>query len=320
MARQTQSYLRSLFDARGLAPRRRYGQNFLIDLNLHEVIVKAAEVTAGDLVLEVGTGAGALTSLTASLGAHVVAVEVDEGMARLTRETLGAASEAKVLCCDVLAGKNKLNPLVVEALRGLLAEHPGRRLKLVANLPYNIATPLVANLLASDELRPERIVVTIQLELAERMKASPGDSAYGALSVMVQALADVEIERVLPPSVFWPRPQVDSAIVVIATRDEKRALIDDLAWFQSVTRRIFTQRRKNLRGVLHGLADGRLDKPAVDALLARLAIDGTSRAERLDVAQFRALATALQPILADFSQDPHAIDDDSEATHTLDDD
>ncbi len=309
-----------MFDARGLAPRRRYGQNFLIDLNLHEVIVKAAEVTAGDLVLEVGTGAGALTSLTASLGAHVVAVEVDEGMARLTRETLGAASEAKVLCCDVLAGKNKLNPLVVEALRGLLAEHPGRRLKLVANLPYNIATPLVANLLASDELRPERIVVTIQLELAERMKASPGDSAYGALSVMVQALADVEIERVLPPSVFWPRPQVDSAIVVIATRDEKRALIDDLAWFQSVTRRIFTQRRKNLRGVLHGLADGRLDKPAVDALLARLAIDGTSRAERLDVAQFRALATALQPILADFSQDPHAIDDDSEATHTLDDD
>ncbi len=308
-----------MFDARGLAPRRRYGQNFLIDLNLHEVIVKAAEVTAGDLVLEVGTGAGALTSLTASLGAHVVAVEVDEGMARLTRETLGAASEAKVLCCDVLAGKNKLNPQVVEALRGLLAEHPGRRLKLVANLPYNIATPLVANLLASDELRPERIVVTIQLELAERMKASPGDSAYGALSVMVQALADVEVERVLPPSVFWPRPQVDSAIVVIATRDDKRALIDDLAWFQAITRRIFTQRRKNLRGVLHGLADGRLDKPAVDALLARLGIDGTARAERLDVAQFRALATALQPLLADYSQDPRAIDDDSEATNTLDD-
>jgi 16S rRNA (adenine1518-N6/adenine1519-N6)-dimethyltransferase len=155
---------------------------------------------------------------------------------------------------------------VLDNVRAGLAVAPDRRLKLVANLPYNIATPLVSNLLVHAELCPALLVVTIQLELAERMRAEPHTEAYGALSVLVQALADVEVVRTLPPKVFWPRPKVASAIVKIAPRPEKRAAIGDLAWFHAIVRRVFLHRRKNLRRVLYSMWRDRWTKPEVDAL------------------------------------------------------
>ena len=130
---------------------------------------------------------------------------------------------------------------------------PGKRFKLVANLPYNVATPVVSNLLVHPELRPVKMVVTIQLELAERMRAAPSTDAYGALSVLVQAVADVELVRVLPPSVFWPRPKVESAVISVTPDPAKLAPVGDLPWFHSVVRRVFLHRRKNLRRVLHSL-------------------------------------------------------------------
>lgn len=289
--RQTQSHLRKLFDRRGLAPRYRLGQNFLIDLNIHDLIVGQAAVEPGDVVLEVGPGAGALTSLMASRGARVLAVEIDPGMAALTSESIAAFSNARVLNIDALAGKHAVAPEVLETLdRG----REGGPFKLVANLPYNIATPLIMNLMVDDAHRPTLAVVTIQKELGERMIARPGDSANSALSVLLQALAEIEIARTLPPSVFWPRPKVDSAVVVIRPDPAKREAVGDLAWFHRIVREVFLYRRKVIRVVLAKMAPEGVSKPDVDALLQSLGIDGGLRAEALEVPQWIALAKALK--------------------------
>lgn len=292
--RQTQSYLRSLFSQRGVAPQHRYGQNFLIDLNIHDLIVKTADLGPDDVVLEVGPGAGAMTALMASTGAAVVAVDVDPAMAALAAEATAGMPNVRVLHADALARKNAMNPEVLDNIRAGLAVSPSRRFKLVANLPYNVATPIVSNLLVHPELSPAKIVVTIQLELAERMRAEPGTNDYGALSVLIQALAEVELVRVLPPSVFWPRPKVDSAIVAITPDPAKRAAIGDLPWFHSVVRRVFLHRRKNLRRVIHSLWRDDLSKPDADALLEEIGLTGLVRAEAMNVEELLSLSTRLR--------------------------
>ena len=297
-SRQTQSYLRALFAQRGVAPQHRFGQNFLIDLNIHDLIVKTAGVGPDDVVLEVGSGAGAMTTLMAATGAAVVAVDIDPAMVALTRAATAGLPNVRVVCADALAGKNTLNPEVLDHVRSGLAVAATRRLKLVANLPYNVATPVVSNLLVHPELCPSKLVVTIQLELAERMRAAPSTAHYGALSVMVQALAGMELVRVLPPSVFWPRPKVESAVVAITPDPAKRAEVADLPWFHQIVRQVFMHRRKNLRGVLFSLWKHEQErgwtKPAVDALLESLGLNGMIRAEAMNVEEFLSLADALR--------------------------
>jgi 16S rRNA (adenine1518-N6/adenine1519-N6)-dimethyltransferase len=216
-------------------------------------------------------------------------------MATLTREAVSGHPNVRVLNVDALAGKNRINPEVLDNVRAGLAVAPDRRFKLVANLPYNIATPLITNLLVHPELCPALMVVTIQRELAERMIAPPLSDAYGGLSVIVQALAEVEIVRTLPPKVFWPRPKVESAVVKITPDPARRAAIADLPWFHEVVRRVFIHRRKHLRGVVHGTWKDRWrDRAEVDALLASLDLEGDVRAEALNVEEFRDLAAALR--------------------------
>ena len=203
-SRQTQSYLRGLFQRRGIAPRHRYGQNFLVDLNIHELIVKTAEVGPGDVVLEVGPGAGAMTSLMAARGAAVVAVEIDPAMAALTSEAVAGLPNIRVLNVDALAGKHTISPEVLDTVRSGLAAAPGRRFKLVANLPYNVATPILSNLLVHPELCPSLMVVTIQLELAERMRRAEDRVPRGAVDAGAGAgrlldRADPATERLLAP-------------------------------------------------------------------------------------------------------------------------
>jgi 16S rRNA (adenine1518-N6/adenine1519-N6)-dimethyltransferase len=293
VARQTQSYLRSLFARKGIAPRHHLGQNFLVDLNIHDLIVETAAVGPEDLVLEVGPGAGALTALMAGRGARVLAIEIDRGMAGLAAEAVAGLPGARVMNVDALASKNTLNPSVIEEVRAVMKAAPGKVFKLVANLPYNVATPIISNLLVHPEICPSLMVVTIQRELAERMIAAPSTAEYGALSILVQALAEVSIVRILPPSVFWPRPKVESAVVMIRPVPERRAATD-VAWFHTVVRQVFLHRRKNLRHVLSELWPDRFTKADVDALLARLGLDGRLRAEALDVDQFRRLSQALK--------------------------
>jgi 16S rRNA (adenine1518-N6/adenine1519-N6)-dimethyltransferase len=297
--RQTQTYLRSLFAARGITPRHQLGQNFLIDLNLHDFLVREAHLAPRDVVLEVGCATGALTERIAEAAGAVVAVEVDHRLAEIARQKLQAFPHAQLIEGDILKRKHVLNPAVVEALQARLQEDPQRRLKLVANLPYQIATPLITNLLVDHVLHPALLLVTIQRELAERMIARPSTSSYGALSVLIHALADAEILRFLPPDVFWPRPKVESAILRITPDPARRAGIPDLDWFHHVVRQVFLHRRKHLRGALLAGWSDQLDKPTVDALLRELQIDSQTRPEALDVAAFGRLAdrlrVALQP-------------------------
>jgi len=297
--RQTQSYLRNLFATRGIILQRQRGQNFLIDLNLHELIMKAANVNSLDVVLEVGSGAGAFTSLLAERAALVITVEVDPALALLTREAVIDQPHVHLLQADILARKSAINPDVLCLIQSGLEARPGSQLKLVSNLPYTVATSVITNLLVRSELRPSLMVVTIQLELAERMRAQPATKACGAVSVLVQALADFELVRVLAPTVFWPRPKVDSAIVQIVPKAEKYAAISDLRWFHQVVRRVFLHRRKNLRHVLHACWRDQLTKAGIDALLQGLGFPGSVRAEALNVEQFIRLAEVLKQKIGD---------------------
>jgi 16S rRNA (adenine1518-N6/adenine1519-N6)-dimethyltransferase len=309
--RQTQSYLRSVFANHGISPQRRLGQNFLIDLNIHDLIVDTAVVSADDVILEVGSGTGALTTLMSERGAFVVAVDVDPAMAKLTSEAVAGLPNVRVLHTDALAGKNRLAPEVLDSVRSAMAAGTGKQLKLVANLPYHIATPLIVNLLVHPETCPDLMVVTIQKELAERFCAPAATSAYGAVSVVIQALADVSIERLLPPTVFWPRPQVDSAVVTVRPSAQKRAAVGDVAWFHEVVRRSFLHRRKGIRHVMAATWFSGLSKAEVDQWLEAHGLSGKRRAESLCIDEFLALAKALRDRRADGPDELIGDQDDS---------
>ena len=282
--RQTQSFLRELLQRHALSPKNKLGQNFLIDLNLLDLIARRAELTATDLVLEVGTGTGSLTARMAAEAGAVCTVEVDPSFHALATEHLGWRRNVVLVRADILQNKNLLNPMVVEKLAETRERFHCERIKLVANLPFAVATPVISNLLLS-EVSVERMVVTVQWEIAERLMGEPATKEYGALSVLVQSIADVELVRKLPPTVFWPRPQVASAIVLIRPNEDKRRRIADLQRWRVFLRDLYSHRRKNVRGALAGWPSGRKDKDFVDRELANLGFDATQRAETLDVDQ-----------------------------------
>ncbi len=290
--RQTQTYLRDLFAARGIHPKKKLGQNFLIDLNVMDVLLRAAEVDKHDVVLEIGTGTGSLTARIASDAAAVLSVEIDRDFHALAMETVQKHRNVELMCCDILKSKNLLNPVVLAHLEKLIEQTGATRLKLVANLPYVVATPVIANLLLSQR-PPQRVVVMVQAEIANRLTAPPGIKDYGALSVLVQSMGHVEIVRNrLPPTVFWPRPQVDSSIVLLKLDPEHRTRVGDPERLRHFLRDLYVHRRKNLRGALIGWPSGRRDKAVVDRLLAELGMDGGCRAEDLDVDQHLRLCAA----------------------------
>jgi 16S rRNA (adenine1518-N6/adenine1519-N6)-dimethyltransferase len=290
--RQTLTYLRTLMESRGIHPKNKLGQNFLIDLNLLDVVVGAAELSREDLVLEVGSGTGSLTNRLAEHAGAVLSVEIDPNFFALAREMAAGRPNATLLCADILKNKNRLNPEVLTRLAELQSSTGCPRLKLVANLPYAVATPVIANLLLS-ELAIERMIVMVQWEIAERLLAQPGSKDYGALTVLVQSLADVQaVRQRVPPAVFWPRPQVASAIVCVRPSAAKRQHVGDVLRLRSFLRDLYTQRRKNLRGALAGLPHGRWTKAEVDQKLAELGLDATARAEDLTIEQHLRLCAA----------------------------
>jgi 16S rRNA (adenine1518-N6/adenine1519-N6)-dimethyltransferase len=289
--RQTLSYLRHLFVERGIKPKNKLGQNFLIDLNLLDLLLRAAELTRDDLVLEVGSGTGSLTARLIEQAGAVVSVEVDPAFSALTAEEIGPRDCVALLSVDVLKNKNKLNPAVTSAVEDLARRRGTRRVKLVANLPYVVAVPVLSNLLIGP-LAVERMVATVQWEIAERMLAMPGSKEYGALAVLVQSLADVDLVRRLSPKVFWPRPRVDSAIARIVPNDAKRRQVGDPLRWRIFLRDLYAHRRKNLRGALFALPKRERSKSEIDARLAEMGIDGSLRAEALDVEQHLRLCAA----------------------------
>lgn len=305
-ARQTQSFLIRRFEQVGISPKTRHGQNFLIDLNLLELLFETARIEPCDVVLEVGTGTGSLTAKLARSAAAVVSVELDPQMHQLASEELIDCDNVLLMRRDALKNKNHLNPDVLAAVGERLAAAPGRRFKLAANLPFNIATPIVSNLLACD-LPPETMTITIQKELADRMVAGPGTKDYGALSVWVQSQCEAEIVRLMPPTAFWPRPKVTSAIVQLRLRHDWRDGIPDLDFFHTFARSMFFHRRKFLRSVMLSGYKGRLGKPDVDAIMAELGFGETTRAEQLDLATMLRLCEAVRRRLFAIESLPNAM-------------
>jgi 16S rRNA (adenine1518-N6/adenine1519-N6)-dimethyltransferase len=277
-ARQTTAYLKKLFAQVGFTIDARRGQNFLVDLNLLDVLERAAGITPADVVLEVGTGTGALTERLAHAAGRVVTCEIDPRLAQLARERLmqvssvqedhtGGDIDGRVVLVegDVLESKHRFAPAVLAAIEEACSLQPSGRFRLVANLPYCVATPIISNLLATP--RPfDTATVTVQREMGERMTATAGSHAYNALSVWVGAQCRGEIVRILPPSVFWPRPKIESAIVHLELEPVRRAKIADLGRFHDFVRDVFCHRRKLLRGVLVRMAGGKKNDAARDTV------------------------------------------------------
>ncbi|MCW8129644.1 MAG: hypothetical protein KIS92_04590 [Planctomycetota bacterium] len=257
--------IKASLEARGLKPRKAFGQNFLVDPNFARAVAAAARADERTLAVEVGPGTGVLTRalLESHPRARVLAVEIDRGLAGLLREEFSAEMAAGRLTLiegDALDGKHGINAgLLAEGLRISRDESRPRRV-LCANLPYNAATPLIANLALPLPWEPpappvsfvERIVATVQLELAERFFGKPGGNDYGPLAALLALRATGSIARKVGGEVFWPRPQVASAVAELDLRpwDGSDLRADEAAGFQEFLQKLFQQRRKTLRAAL----------------------------------------------------------------------
>jgi 16S rRNA (adenine1518-N6/adenine1519-N6)-dimethyltransferase len=290
--RQTLSYIRGLLENNGLEPKNKLGQNFLIDLNMLDLVVRAAELTHDDSILEVGTGTGTLTMQLATAANAVFTVEIDREFYRLVQPMLSRRTNVVSHLGDALARKNELSPEMLTGWQELTTRTQSKRRKLVANLPYAVATPIISNLLIQNDFTIDRMVVMVQWEIGERMRAEVGTKEYNALSVLVQSVADVETIRKVGPTNFHPKPKVDSAIVRIIPNAAKRALVGDVKKFREFLRDLYTLRRKNLRAALANWPRGKQDKAAVDAKLTEIGIDGNLRAEALTIEQHLTLCQA----------------------------
>ena len=293
---QTRTYLMERFETLGIHPRGKLGQNFLIDLNLLHLLHESADLDKNDVVLEVGTGTGSLTGAMSQEAGCVVTVEVDSVMHEMAKQEHWDKDNIRFLFADILENKNRLNRHVLEIVREELARSPERRFKLCANLPYQIATPLMSNLLLTD-IPPYSMTVTIQKEVGDRIVARPGTKDYGALAVWMQAQCDCRILLIMPPSVFWPRPKVDSAIVQVIYNQQKRKKIPNLQYFHEFVRALFFHRRKFIRSVLCSAFKNKLEKEAIDSVLAELNLKGEIRAETLSVKTILALSEKFRKLL-----------------------
>lgn len=285
---QTKRQIRALLASAGVTPNRRFGQHFLVDLNLLRLLVDSAQIGADDVVLEVGCGTGSLTQALAERARHVVAVEVDGTLAGIAESQLAGADNVTLIRADALSSKGILNPEVVEASGRARATGRGRLL-LVSNLPYDAGTAVMLNLVKGPVVADE-MVVTVQKEVAERMEAGPNHRDYGTLSILLGATGRARTLRVLKPSVFWPPPAVDSAIVRYVRDATKCRRIDDMARFGEVVGLFMGHRRKMLRACAKYAADTLGGRELWLELFDKCGIPATQRPEALGPEQYVDLA------------------------------
>ncbi len=274
---------RDVLERHQFAWQKKYGQNFLVDPGVLEEIVAAAGITEDDLVLEIGPGIGTMTQVLCVYAREVVAVEIDRMLIPVLEETLQGYPNVEVIHEDIL----KVDiPQIVEEKNG------GRPIKIVANLPYYITTPILMTLLER-RVPCESITIMVQREVADRMQAGPGTKDYGALSLAVQYYADPEVVAIVPPRSFMPRPNVDSAVIRLEARSEPAVSVRDEELLFRLIRASFNQRRKTLVNGLTNAEKLPFSKKEIEQAVTAIGKPLTIRGETLTLAEFAALADAL---------------------------
>lgn len=267
---------------------KKFGQNFLIDTSVLERIMKAAQITSEDMVLEIGPGIGTMTQYLCEAARHVVAVEIDKNLIPILEDTLLEYNNVTLLNEDIL--KVDISALAKQY-------NDGRPIKVVANLPYYITTPIIMGLFES-HVPLDNITIMVQKEVADRMQVGPGTKDYGALSLAVQYYAKPEIVANVPPNCFIPRPNVGSAVIRLTRYEKPPVEVEDEKLLFQLIRASFNQRRKTL---VNGLTGGgiAISKQALSTLLEQLGYSANVRGETLTLEQFAQITNAIKKL--DFS-------------------
>ena len=279
---------RYILEKYGIRARKKYGQNFLIDANVIRGIIDAAQITEDDCVLEIGPGIGSMTQLLSESAGKVICVEIDESLQPVLEETLENCGNVRILWQDIL--KTDLKQICEEY-------NGGRPLKVVANLPYYVTTPILMQLLEQDHVFSS-ITVMVQKEVADRIRSGPGSKEYGALSLAVQYFADPEAVMTVSPSSFIPRPGVDSSVLCLRAYAEPPVECDEKVMF-ALIRAAFNQRRKTLANAIsHGysLNGKQYTREEVTDALAQMDLSPTVRGEALTLEQFAQLSLLLRDV------------------------
>ena len=274
---------RAIMERYGFNFKKGFGQNFLIDAHVLEKIVSAAGITKDDCVLEIGPGIGTMTQYLAESAGQVIAVEIDTNLLPILADTLKDYSNVKVINQDIL--KVDINELVKEY-------NNGRPIKVVANLPYYITTPIIMGLFESN-VPIDNITVMVQKEVADRMQVGPGTKEYGALSLAVQYYAKPEIVAIVPPNCFMPRPNVGSAVIRLTRHKEVPVQVNDEKLMFKIIRASFNQRRKTLANGLNNAPDIHLSKEVIQESIEELGVPVTIRGEALTLQQFAQLSNII---------------------------
>ncbi|MFZ0035176.1 MAG: 16S rRNA (adenine(1518)-N(6)/adenine(1519)-N(6))-dimethyltransferase RsmA [Sedimentisphaerales bacterium] len=293
---QTKSQIEQLLLSAGVRPNKRFGQHFLIDLNLMRLLVDTANAGEEDVVLEVGCGTGSLTEAIAEQAGFCIAVEVDEILADIARTQLADKSNVEIIVVDVLENKFAISPIVIDAMNRARATYKGR-LILVSNLPYVAATPLMLNLITGTTT-VDAMYVTVQKEVADRMTAHPGVKDYGILSILLAVTGEVRHIRTLRPSVFWPQPQVDSAMISFVRRKDKIGRIYNMELFSEVVNLFMQHRRKMVKGCVKFTAGKLSEIDNWSEIFERCRIDPRNRPEQLRPEDFIAISNLCNERLA----------------------
>ncbi|MCM1049841.1 MAG: 16S rRNA (adenine(1518)-N(6)/adenine(1519)-N(6))-dimethyltransferase RsmA [Clostridiales bacterium] len=263
--------------------RKKFGQNFLIDGNILEKIVDAAQITEADCVLEIGPGIGTMTQYLAERAKSVVAVEIDANLIPILQDTLSSCNNVTIINNDIL--KVDINSIVEE-------QNAGNSIKIVANLPYYITTPIIMSLLEK-HVKLQSITIMVQKEVADRMQAGPGTKNYGALSLAVQYYTKPEIITNVPASCFMPRPNVDSTVIKLVRYEKPLVEALDEEYLFAVIRASFNQRRKTLINGLSNAAGLNISKEAAAAAIEQIGLPAQIRGEALTLEQFTELSNCL---------------------------
>ena len=263
---------------------KKFGQNFLIDTHVLEKIIDSAGVTKDDFVLEIGPGIGTMTQYLCERAREVMAVEIDDKLIPILADTLSAYDNVTVVNEDIL----KLD------IDQIAREHnDGKPIKVVANLPYYITTPIIMGLFES-HVPLESITVMVQKEVADRMQSGPGTKDYGALSLAVQFYSKAEIVANVPANCFMPRPNVGSAVIRLTCHEERPVDVKDENFMFKIIRASFNQRRKTLQNGLNNASNLNVNKEQVVAALEKIGLPATVRGEALSLEQFAALSNLLK--------------------------